>query len=362
MESMLESMSDNQCHEQDERKSPIGQAEKVKPHIRACQSCRSRKIRCIPQDSSKDGKCQRCAKSKRECVFTSPEKRRRRKRTDARVADLENMVHMLAARLEQEQRARLDQDRIRQKPLQSHDLDPVLRSSSQPPNMSSQSPRQANEIQLKPFANSGNPLKSDSCPPRHYARDFMTKEPLSGNFSSNEPATNTQRRTHPTQLPRMATLSPNLIVQEPLPSPLPQNRIPDILSQQSALWPTSNISLNTEQHQQATANDDVYSPCPSHSSTFSHSDTCSSEASPYTNFDLPASDKHAMFDGPTTSPDFNSMDAAISAQLNIPCQDQSIWWPQSNTVCLDFPADGTAPIRNWFPREDVSSWQATQWA
>ena len=88
---------------------------KTSPTLRACEACRSRKIRCLPQGSSKMGKCQRCDKSDRECIFTAPEKRRRRKRTDTRVADLEQMVQVLAARLEQEQRARLESE-AKQKP------------------------------------------------------------------------------------------------------------------------------------------------------------------------------------------------------------------------------------------------------
>lgn len=100
----VSSVEDDSIH--DSKESPLSN-DKPKPLSRACESCRLRKTRCLPHDSSS---CQRCAKAGRECVFTFPEKRQKRKRTDTRVAELEHTVQVLALKLEHEQRARLEQD------------------------------------------------------------------------------------------------------------------------------------------------------------------------------------------------------------------------------------------------------------
>ncbi|KAL8895837.1 MAG: hypothetical protein Q9207_007990 [Kuettlingeria erythrocarpa] len=107
----------------DEGQQPTSPHNAQKPQVRACESCRARKVRCLPEDPIR---CQRCARSGRECVYTAPEKRRRRKRTDTRVAELEHMVQMLAARLEDEQRARIEQHQMEKHSPQPHkdNLDP----------------------------------------------------------------------------------------------------------------------------------------------------------------------------------------------------------------------------------------------
>ncbi|KAI4213887.1 MAG: hypothetical protein LQ351_003582 [Letrouitia transgressa] len=75
------------------------------PNTRACQACRQRKVRCLPaqaqSQSQSEGRCQRCTQSGRECIVLAPSKRRRRKRTDTRVAELEKMVKELSEKLEQ---------------------------------------------------------------------------------------------------------------------------------------------------------------------------------------------------------------------------------------------------------------------
>ncbi len=101
----------------DERQQSTSPHNTQKPQVRACESCRARKVRCLPEDPIR---CQRCARSGRECVYTAPEKRRRRKRTDTRVAELEHMVQMLAARLEDEQRARIEQHQMEKHSPQPH--------------------------------------------------------------------------------------------------------------------------------------------------------------------------------------------------------------------------------------------------
>ncbi|KAL8801798.1 MAG: hypothetical protein Q9182_004205 [Xanthomendoza sp. 2 TL-2023] len=373
MTSILESMPDYQSHEQCASKNSMAKADKARPHIRACESCRTRKIRCIPQDKSKDGKCQRCAKSARDCIFTSPEKRKRRKRTDARVADLENMVQMLAARLEQEQRARIESNGP-PRPQPSHNQEAVTldRSPSQPSDISSHSPIMHEASQSDSVIATGSMLPSDlrQPPPPQSPTVAAPASGLSSNPSSRRSTSSTLPTAVRSPLPRMAAPSPSLIIQEPLPSPLPHTQIPDILTQQYAPWPTSTASINLDPLQ-ATATDTLYSPCPSHSSTLTHSDTCSSDASQYTMLDLATADEQNLFDIPITlGTDFHSMDAAISAQLNLPCQNQGIWWPQSNITCPDLPAAGeaaaaaAAPARHWIPSREgeLFSWQSMQWA
>ncbi|KAF3932629.1 hypothetical protein ABW19_dt0200584 [Dactylella cylindrospora] len=65
---------------------------------RACESCRSLKVRCEPDTANPDGSCRRCAKAHRECIFTVPT-RKRQKRTDSRVAELERKIDKLTATL-----------------------------------------------------------------------------------------------------------------------------------------------------------------------------------------------------------------------------------------------------------------------
>ncbi|KAK0728965.1 hypothetical protein B0T21DRAFT_413083 [Apiosordaria backusii] len=66
---------------------------------RACESCRGLKVRCDPDPADPDGPCKRCAKAKRECVITQPT-RKRAKKTDSRVAELEKKIDMLTASLQ----------------------------------------------------------------------------------------------------------------------------------------------------------------------------------------------------------------------------------------------------------------------
>lgn len=65
----------------------------------ACVSCRAAKARCLQGDLTLQGKCQRCSKYNKECVFTALNQKRRRKRTDTRVTELENEVKQLTTLL-----------------------------------------------------------------------------------------------------------------------------------------------------------------------------------------------------------------------------------------------------------------------
>ncbi|KAF2452102.1 hypothetical protein P171DRAFT_19000 [Karstenula rhodostoma CBS 690.94] len=67
---------------------------------RACEACRVSKVRCLVNpNSSSSSQCERCAKVGRHCVFAPPAKRRQRKRTDVRVAELEKELKHLTALL-----------------------------------------------------------------------------------------------------------------------------------------------------------------------------------------------------------------------------------------------------------------------
>lgn len=63
---------------------------------RACEACRGLKVKCDP-DAAK-GTCRRCAKAGRPCIVTAPS-RKRQKKTDNRVAELEKKINALEASL-----------------------------------------------------------------------------------------------------------------------------------------------------------------------------------------------------------------------------------------------------------------------
>ncbi|KAK2743894.1 hypothetical protein FQN57_004517 [Myotisia sp. PD_48] len=65
---------------------------------RACEACRQLKVRCDPDPDNLDGPCKRCAKAGRRCVVTVPT-RKRQKKGDSRVAELEKKIDALTASL-----------------------------------------------------------------------------------------------------------------------------------------------------------------------------------------------------------------------------------------------------------------------
>jgi hypothetical protein len=76
---------------------PGGDQEQTKDAAlnRACEYCRGLKVRCFPEPGSSSSTCQRCARSKRICVFAAPQRRKQRKRTDVRIAELEKEMRAL---------------------------------------------------------------------------------------------------------------------------------------------------------------------------------------------------------------------------------------------------------------------------
>lgn len=63
---------------------------------RACDSCRGLKVRC--DQERPDQSCKRCAKANRACI-TTPPTRKRQKKADSRVAELERKIDALTATL-----------------------------------------------------------------------------------------------------------------------------------------------------------------------------------------------------------------------------------------------------------------------
>ncbi|MCJ1362388.1 hypothetical protein MMC16_001491 [Acarospora aff. strigata] len=66
---------------------------------RACEPCRGLKVRCEPDANNPTGACRRCAKAGRQCIITFPS-RKRQKKTDSRVAELEKRIDALTASLQ----------------------------------------------------------------------------------------------------------------------------------------------------------------------------------------------------------------------------------------------------------------------
>lgn len=66
---------------------------------RACEACRGLKVKCEPDMTNYDGPCKRCAKANRQCVVTVPS-RKRQKKADSRVAELEKRLEVLTASLQ----------------------------------------------------------------------------------------------------------------------------------------------------------------------------------------------------------------------------------------------------------------------
>jgi len=63
----------------------------------ACESCRHLKVRCLSNENLSIRKCQRCVRLNQECIIKPRAPRKPRKRTDARVGELEKQVEALRA-------------------------------------------------------------------------------------------------------------------------------------------------------------------------------------------------------------------------------------------------------------------------
>jgi hypothetical protein len=69
---------------------------------RACEACRGLKVRCDQDPAHPEIPCKRCAKAGRQCIITQPS-RKRQKKADSRVAELEKKLDALTAALHQSQ-------------------------------------------------------------------------------------------------------------------------------------------------------------------------------------------------------------------------------------------------------------------
>ncbi|KAI9705231.1 MAG: hypothetical protein M1820_005229 [Bogoriella megaspora] len=89
--------------------SPSGDNANDPKRPRACEACRSLKVRCDQDSANPDQPCKRCAKAGRQCVITAPSRKRQRK-ADSRVAELEKKLDALTAHMQaQGQGKRVDQ-------------------------------------------------------------------------------------------------------------------------------------------------------------------------------------------------------------------------------------------------------------
>ncbi|EED23144.1 conserved hypothetical protein [Talaromyces stipitatus ATCC 10500] len=61
-------------------------------YLKSCDACRTGKVRCLPDASSITGACYRCEKSNRSCTFSPVKKRKSRKGTQYRIAELEREI------------------------------------------------------------------------------------------------------------------------------------------------------------------------------------------------------------------------------------------------------------------------------
>ncbi|SMR41444.1 unnamed protein product [Zymoseptoria tritici ST99CH_1E4] len=130
---------------------------------RACEACRGLKVRCDQDPARPEVPCRRCQKAGRPCVITAPT-RKRMKKSDSRVAELERKLDALTSVLQQQngqiplgqQFQSFDHNRTNSASAQS-DQSPSASSSMQPPQKRQRvddSSRQSSIAAYGPSANS----------------------------------------------------------------------------------------------------------------------------------------------------------------------------------------------------------------
>ncbi|EED19070.1 C6 transcription factor (War1), putative [Talaromyces stipitatus ATCC 10500] len=95
----LNEMSMGASHDEHDPNDPL--ADLKRP--RACEACRQLKVRCEQDNNHPSGSCKRCAKANRKCIVTAPT-RKRQKKTDSRVSELEKKIDALTASLQASRR------------------------------------------------------------------------------------------------------------------------------------------------------------------------------------------------------------------------------------------------------------------
>ena len=74
---------------------PTAESQREPRTTRACEACRGLKIRCVIDPGNPSGPCQRCLRYHHQCIHL-PINRKRRKRADTRVNELEKKMEQLA--------------------------------------------------------------------------------------------------------------------------------------------------------------------------------------------------------------------------------------------------------------------------
>lgn len=97
---ILEEMSRGVSYDDHDTNDPL--AELKRP--RACDACRQLKVRCVFENDISFRPCKRCAKANRKCTVTPPV-RKRQKKTENRVSELEKKIEALTATLQASSRA-----------------------------------------------------------------------------------------------------------------------------------------------------------------------------------------------------------------------------------------------------------------
>ncbi|KAL8917239.1 MAG: hypothetical protein Q9208_008078 [Pyrenodesmia sp. 3 TL-2023] len=301
------SMPESQCLDMEEGMQSTSAHNTQKPHVRACESCRARKVRCLPEDPIR---CQRCARSGRVCVYTAPEKRRRRKRTDTRVAELEQMVQMLAARLEDEQRARIEQRQDKKhSPQPRKNL--LNRDLRQPASVQDQSSSKEEGLRRgttrhvnRPTVASSSQHQTSVTPP-----SMGSSSSSISRKSSDAPSTRHHHSSPHATSPTFG-LSPSLDYTKSSPMPA---------SLQTGPWPTPTTYLSPSL-QPASWHGDIYSPHPSPSQSVSLASTASPETEE--SWPSPGQDFASLYS--------ESYFHTIDDKTSVPLQDPSTWWMESD--------------------------------
>lgn len=307
-------VSDSQRSETAKDKQSANPPNTLKPLVRACESCRARKVRCLPEDSTK---CQRCFRSGRQCVYTPPEKKRRRKRTDTRVAELEHMVQMLATRLEEEQRARTGQNLDRSPSSESQGNDIKRRPSQSAHPLDQPSPTKQESLPQGPAQydhTSSAPSLSQHQSPGSSATKTLSLPSVTG-----KPADPSALNHHP---PSPASATHDF---GPLPSLDYTERSTLPASLQVEPWPTCTAYPNLSS-QQASWQEDLYSTQPSPSQSVS--------------LDSAASSQIDSWPSPATEHDFaasypGNYPPGIDDKTHLPFPDPRMWWLEPDFLAAD---------------------------
>lgn len=120
--------------------------EDSRPLNRACEQCRTSKIRCLTDSDLPGNQCRRCFETQRTCTFAVQKKRRPRIRTDTRVKDLEVKLKAVQNLMNERNIGDLDLRKTIDTPSVSTGVRVDMSASNLLQNLSSQS--QANHVAI----------------------------------------------------------------------------------------------------------------------------------------------------------------------------------------------------------------------